>query len=463
MTTSLQKPRASSRYRGVIASVPKGGPFGFISGQSCVQANGEPHDFPNHENIFIHQDDCAAPLSVGMMLSFEVIDDTTRGSHRLRAQAAIEVAESTIVPAHEHMIPGFGLTVENNGALSLAREAHPWHIRAKQMPAETVQKVVENQPMPTIPRSTRSTTFTAEQSAEFLRAVLYSIYPSLRGFGTDFGAASFDDTELDARVKSASEDLQSLNMNSACDAMLAEVASFRGIRSVLKMAHEDGLIRPDMLIPMRYLPDLFMAVPVWFYYTQASRQSDINHALAVEDPMVAESTHFFVNQFPNDRWADVFQMFNRRVRPLSLYQGDIIPPQIIRRIKTAIEAFDYVVIATPYHDVAGKDWGNLEWLRSIDPYVLGFKKGLPMFFVLGRFSDAGTFPLFNEMVADTVLFLETNKEKLIGFSKAGNPYWSIPSTHATSAFKLGDRLMARVDELLKAFADGNLFNWLRGE
>lgn len=119
-----------------------------------------------------------------------------------------------------------------------------------------------------------------------------------------------------------------------------------------------------------------------------------------------------------------------------------------------------------HHDKAGKDWEDIEWLRAIDPYILGFKKGIPFFFVLARFSDAGTFPLFNELVADTIEFLRTRKEKLNGFNRVETPYWCrADKGQVMSTFNslFGDYLKEHVDQLLSVFKEGNLFDWLRGD
>ena len=127
-----------------------------------------------------------------------------------------------------------------------------------------------------------------------------------------------------------------------------------------------------------------------------------------------------------------------------------------------MELFDFIVIATPYHEKAGQDWQDLEWLHLIDPYVLGFKVGIPFFFVLARFSDTGTFPLYNEMIADTIGFLQANMEKLRGFNQVNNPYWYHPDQSATSVQQLGTILIKHTHELIDHFEKGDLFDWLRG-
>jgi hypothetical protein len=116
--------------------------------------------------------------------------------------------------------------------------------------------------------------------------------------------------------------------------------------------------------------------------------------------------------------------------------------------------------------MASKDWESVSWLRAIDPYILGFKKGLPFFFVLARFSDSGTFPLFNDPIADTIEFLRANKQKLAGLNRVTNPYWcnadgSIYDNGRRGLF--GDYLIGQVDSLLRAFEEGNLFDWLKRE
>ena len=115
---------------------------------------------------------------------------------------------------------------------------------------------------------------------------------------------------------------------------------------------------------------------------------------------------------------------------------------------------------TPYLDIAGADWQDMKWLRSIDPYVVGFKKGSPVFFVLARFSDTGVFPLLHELVADTMSFLQTNADKLNGFNAVSNPYWY---GRNGSHDPLGDLLIKRVHEMLAAYEQGRLFDWLRNE
>ncbi len=459
MSVALQQ-----RFRGVIASVRNGEGYGFISIQSCLQANGDSHELPTSENIFIHQDECSEDLKVGMALAFEVVPDPKR-ENCYRAQSATRWVEGEIVDSSG--VPGFGLTNVTGGALVVRREQkHPWHFKAKKVDEDKVAKVVENDPMPSVPRV--ETELSPEELRQRMRMFMAALYPTMFNFGTDFDVLEANDEQLDAEVAQARADLVEFEMTDAVAKLDAEVKGFKDIRGVMKTMHDDGLVRPDTFIPMRNLPDMFMACPVWYGFVESEKREGVAATWENSDPRVSESTQWFVEQFPNDRWAHTFQMFNRRVRDIRSYSGDIIPPQITRRMKQALTVFDYVVIATPYHDVAGMDWQDLEWIRQIDPYVLGFKKGLPVFFVLGRFSDSGTFPLFNEMVADTMDFLETNKQKLKGFNAGNSPYWYCPDTHKSGpdcfrGDQLGDHLITHVNKMQQAFEAGHLFSWLRGD
>jgi len=86
-------------------------------------------------------------------------------------------------------------------------------------------------------------------------------------------------------------------------------------------------------------------------------------------------------------------------------------------------------------------------------------------FVLGRWSGTGLFPLFCDMVADTMDHIETNRDSLKGFT---NPYWYKGGSFGGK----GPNWPGSIDsgyvygfseKLTKAYEEGWLFNFLRGE
>jgi hypothetical protein len=456
----------TTRFTGRIGSVPNSSDYGFISLSTVEGSDGQPHGLSTQKDIFIHQDDCSTMLRPGLVVEFDAIPRIGHNGE-FRATGAIEVVTAELVPSRGTVIPGFNTTADwtPTTELQLASAKLPIHFRMKAVPMETVQQVAANKPMPTVPRSFG--TATEEQQSGLINAFLLHLFPHMAQFGTDFNVLSSSDAVLDEQLRTVSEDLSTIGMGDHVIQIRKEVERFKSTRDALRFTHEEGLVRPDTIIPIHYLPDLFMAVPVWFFYTDQNGVQKIKENNKSDDPHVHEWTKYFCDLLPgNRRWADTFQLYNRRLRTLADYGGDgfdVIPPAVARRLKWAVKAFDFVVIATPYHDLAGQDWQDAAWLRSIDPYVLGFKRGIPYMFVLARFSDSGTFPLYHQLVGDTIEFLRKNKQRLRTLDNFRPNWHGIPGTTWFSNNEAGRHLISHVDQLLQAFERGNLFEWLRME
>ncbi|MFZ2226022.1 MAG: hypothetical protein WA064_00970 [Candidatus Moraniibacteriota bacterium] len=462
---NLTEKKADAKYYGTIVSVPKGENFCFVGIQSITEeTSGTPADLKTTEDIFLHQDDCADPLRVGMFVEFYAVEDRHRGAGHYRAFGAMEIAEGELIPSDESPIPGFyAMTrASEDGTMVPIAPRTNYHVGAKIVPTEAVNQVTKNDPMPGIPRGCFN--YTDEEKLRLLSAMLAAFFPSLALFSADYDILDMSDDELDKAVRENEPDLQALGMPQQIEEIRKEAKRFKEMKATLKLMFDDGLVRPDTIIPIRYLPDLFMAVPVWYFWAPPNEVGNIESVWQASDPHPQEEIKYFCNLFPHQIWAHTYQMFNRRMRSFRMYNGDKMPPFVSRRLIKAVKAFDYVVIATPYHQEAGKDWQDLNWLHLIDPYVLGFKKDVPYFFVLARFSDSGTFPLYPEMVADTIGFLGSNIEKLSGFDLVNMPFWCVPSgTENIWRAQLGTDLKKHTKELICHFDDGTLFAWLRGD
>ncbi len=470
----------AGRFSGIIGTVPNNDGYGFITLSTVTRENGQPHDIPTEDDIYIHQSNCAARLEHGKRVSFNLDFDRKRGEGHFSAVGATEVVEAEFLPSDGEPVPGFTKAVavanpNQGGQLVLGAVARTlYHVGAKQISPDAIKQVAENDPLSGIPRGHNE--LTPDEQRMLLQAFLAEQYPALSAFGADFDVLAASDEDLDETVDQSNKEMELLGMTEQVPVLKEQVASFKKVRAALRMIFEDGLVRPDTIIKMRYLPDLFMAAPVWYFWVNPDESDQVAQAWKNNDPQPHASTRFFCSKFPNLPWVDTFQLFNRRVRTLKQYKGDSITPALSKRMLRAVELFDYVVIATPYHSQAGMDWQNLKWLQMIDPYILGFKKELDYFFVLGRFSDTGIFPLYHDMVADTLAFLEANKPKLDGFNQISNPYWvrdtgetgcfadSHPEYYSGGSQNTGDILKRHVDTLLKvAREDHRLFDWLRGE
>lgn len=460
-------------FAGKVVNADASGKWGFIGIGTVRRTDGGPHNL-GPQDVFLHRDDLGKDVVEGMTVSFDASPDRHRGGNTFRATEACELYEGELLPVGTAAVPGFNMTAlaqDTGYAVAMSLERLPVHAAMKSVPLETVDRVIANAPLPRTSRVHQAPQ-TEEEREQLLAWMLGMMFPALRDFRADFKILDWSDAELDREVEETARNYRTIGLTAQVEILTKEVARFKTVRGVFKMVVEEGLVRPDSIIPTKYLPDLFMAVPVWYFFTNKPETVEFTQKWGEDDPHVSPRVKHFCNLFKDQRWFDTFQLFNRRVRPLSLYTGEMIPPVVLRRMMRVVGLLDHVVIATPYHDVAGKEWSDPEWQRAIDPYVLGFKEGLPFFFVLARFSDAGTFPLFNELVADTIEFLRANMERLKR-CKISSPYWyqASQNPYSDEYDPRGGRspgfgemtLYPHVNEILAAFERGELFSWLRGE
>lgn len=442
-----------NRYTGRVVLKPGQTQYGFIR-LATVKPEADAPALSTSHDIFVHQDDCSAPLRNDMEVSFEVVSDTERKGDALRATDVDEVIVGELVLVGEDAGRNHALTDPRQLYVPPTPAQRP---RMKPVAPEEVEQVLQNMPMPRMPRTSGHTT----DAADFTRELMARLFPQFAAISEESGA-DLADERFDDVIRQAVEDHEGLGMQAQADLMLRQANAYKGLRALLQ--DEEDLLRPETLIPIQYLPDLFMAVPVWYFWADEETRHEAAEG-RTGDKLVHPKLRHFCNLIPGERWTDTFLMFNRRLRTLGDYEGDIIPPKIIARMRKVAPLFDELIIMTPYHDVAGKDWEDLNWLRSIDPYVIGLIKGIPLLFVIGRFSDSGTFPLYSELVADTIAFLRQNVEKLKGFNRVDALYWyrnGYDGFHYDGRV-LGTKLVAHTRKLLAAFDEGVLFDWLRGE
>jgi hypothetical protein len=335
-----------------------------------------------------------------------------------------------------------------------------YHAGAKYISPDKIDKVVKNRPLHSVPR-TKPKLGDEEKKEVLARIVATTHFPNL-----DVLWPSLDILEPDDGIKSAVADhieaLESMKIgHNMIGDIREELKSRMRIRQVLRFIYDEDLVKTESILPIEYLPDLFMAAPVWFFHVNEEDEYDINRGILHRQRKI----EYFSKLLPNNNWMNLFQIYNRRIRPLSMYKGDVFPPHVLKMMAKASELFDHVAVATPYHRVAGNEWEEMAWEQLPDPFVLGFNKDLKLFFVLARFSNSGTFPLYNDMVADTVDFLKEKRESFrkIGKREAGNDSlnWFTTSGYLTVS-NIGESIFQFADQLSKEFKNGNLFDWLRG-
>lgn len=363
-------------------------------------------------------------------------------------------------------VVGFTIIIpsKRSGSEIAIRGRLPEHARMKFVPDETVSDVIKNEPMPRVSR-VNDIPDSAEVKEELLRQLLRMLFPEMVHFGADYSITGHDDSGLNTQINETKVIYQKSGMMKEMEIIDGTTKRFKAMRGGLEIMLKEDLVNRSSIIPIEYLPDMFMATPVWYWYSNSQNLNKIKEFWRSGDPEISNWIVDFCRLFPkSQQWMDTFQMFNYRLRGLDRYNGEIIPLDISKRMVKASEFFDYVVVTTPYHDQVGLEWEQLKWERAIDPYLLAFKKGIPFFFVLGRFSGTGTFPLFNELIGDTIEFLRSHRNSLSGFNGL-NRYWDKVGlgTSSGTGQKHGDYLKKHVDVLLKAFEQGTLFDWLRGD
>ncbi len=254
--------------------------------------------------------------------------------------------------------------------------------------------------------------------------------------------------------------------NSAAD----KSKQLRLFQAQFEFMHQQGILRPNSIMPMRYLPHFALATPVWYLVAQgknAGVEPGPQSRGVARDPEVDDALAHICRLFPQTRrWADYFLMWNRRLRTLANLDGIEVPPPHIREIiKAAAPVYDFVWVATPYFNVAGADWDNPEWVRAIDPYVFGFMKGLDSFSLLGRYAEpGGVLPHYSDLVADMIEFLRNNVDRLEGFDAVGGPYWHDGQKKVMDIERMGAHLIKLVKRgLLPAFEQGTLAQWILSE
>jgi hypothetical protein len=431
--------------------------YGWIGIDGVTRDDGSPHGLETEDDIYVNQADAPGlALAIGLEVTFEVVPDPKR-SGAFRAEKVWRFQQVAMIPVGEEPAPGLVLRREFP---YLQPEQIAYLLKMKSVPATVVAQAQANAPLEGVPHV--QVELTADQQRQLCEGFLRNHFPMLSSYSADASLADADDASLDEMVSEARETMRSLGFVDQIPVLEDEVGRFKRIRASLTLIWKEGLVRPDAIIPIANLADLVFACPVVYFWAQGDTATVADESWNNDDPDVHPVTAEFCDIFKSEVWRDFFQMYNRRIRTLKHYKGETIPAHILRRMKSAVELFDWVAILTPYHDVAGKEWRDPEWQRAIDPYIIGFHRGLPYFFVLGRYSDAGTFPLLNELVADTVGFLKANRKCLVGFS---SPYWyeGVPGELNSYRGGRGNILQTLVDRLLVAFEGGYLFPWLRGE
>jgi hypothetical protein len=370
--------------------------------------------------------------------------------------------------------------------------------RAKRVPADALLRVCRNRPFEEYPRAVYGWKSVFEAEGEGREEISESYWQAVENFlRRTFHSLMFI-PEISFDVREVFEKIERKAFNAAivryrAAKMAGQAALLKelydglcALRIVLRDVNQSRLL--ETVIPVRYLPELLLASPVWFIECKGKWEEENSE---FERGVIRN----FCDLGATDQFAYLFQIYNCRLRPFAEFSGrDIMPLYIVDLIRQVRGLFDYLVIATPYHDIASAEWGEMPWVRNVDPFLLGFVRQVPEFmFFLGRWSGRALFPRIGDMIADTIEHLDEAKPLLANLNEGsfrwyktetrvdfentvvsprlrpiesyGVPKESLPRSKLDRVRwrRENHSLVKFADAVRGKFEEGRLFAWLRGE
>lgn len=459
-------------YRGTITFMKPSG-LGHVGIETVVRADGASHEINTKEHIGINKNKAnGLELCEGMEILFGIEEDPMRGRSTYRAYDIKEYVEHIPedISREEHQ----DLPIEVSADQAQPSPSKPTDFlrlldgTVWTVPSDTLADVAENKFLEGISRDiyrrediTKPDVMT--RTHEALSHILQQEFALRLGRLEPSYDINSTDADFMKRVNADLLGMRGHDMDDQIRETTQIVVRYTKMRNFLKRLCSEGMVRPNSVLPVKYLADILLAFPVCFFVFKERDEQEAEVAYHTLNAPPHSVIHYICDLLLSQQFKDFFQMFNMRTRSAKIYQGDTVPAEVSALMEKAQKFFDYIVIVTPYHDFAGKDWGEFQGTSPMDPLVLGFNKELPsVFFLLDRFSDSGLYPSYDELVAATIEFIKTYKELLrsvcgrIWIKKDGDE-WNYRGAH------LGEHLARVADHLLTAFKLKKLSAWLRGE
>ncbi len=396
-------------------------------------------------------------FEIGQLVQFDELNTDPNGNEKFRAEG--------IKP-----ISSIALASKITSIVRLSKETSPYHLNKKIIPDVELTKAEANHPLDEfiaqIALLFKKGEPTMDEIVAMAEKFIAKNFPLLTPLGMNFSINGDVDISLEKGIIENAMNIYNNNdLKGQADTLQKEYEGFLPLREAFTFMSTNKLLTYSSIIDMKYLPELAFAFPVWYVHGKELIEDETTKP----DPRPDHSTIYFSDQVGSTEFAWFFQLYNRRTRPLSHFSGrDLMPLHLVETMKLAKEQFDYVTIMTPYHDVASTEWSDPEWLRNLDPLLVGFKKGLNFMFILGRWSGTGLFPLFVDCIADTANHLKINKLLVNNFK--ANSYWYKGEKNGTclESSSSSDKnsntvLLPFVEKLLATYDKGKLFEFLRGE
>lgn len=390
-------------------------------------------------------------FQVGVFVEFDTLSPDPKRDGKFRTESARIINRALVTAGGQRM------------ALDLYQrltQRQIYHVNAKRIDPAEAEKAAENAPFIDVlgAKINMGEADVKDMAENFLKG----LFANISSIGVSYSiAGDVDINQESSSVDEARQLAKGMGMDGQAESIDQEYAKFMGIRKAFTLMHQNGLLSLESVVPLRNLPDLLVACPVWFISGKTCPWDQMDDG----NPDFAPALRYFCDAVGTEAFSSLYQIYNRRVRGFQRFSGrDIIPVPIAKLIKEASQTFDYLVIATPYHDIASKEWAT-PWPRIVDPFLFGFMEGIDYMFLLGRWSGTGLFPLVCDMIADTMDHLRVNKGSLskipgrIGWYKPGIGWQNL----SDSSDETNNVLEHFADDVLKAYEERRLFAFLRGE
>lgn len=403
-----------------------------------------------------------AHFEVGQMVKFTELNPDKERPGKFRTETIMPLGEDSSLAVAEEKV---------KAVYQLSRTTSPYHQLKKLIAEGDIQKAGENKPLAEFIQQiawalNQNGGYNPEDVKRLVKEFIEKTFANLAVFDVSQSIiGDIDEATEKAMIDEYIKNYQESGLEGQAESLRREYKLFTKVRKAFTLMNQNSLLNYSSVIDVKHLPEITMAFPVWF----TTAKDAIDDFTKEEDPRPDHSVKFFTDCVGSREYAWFYQLYNRRTRPFSMFQGkDIMPPSLVKIMKSAREIFDYVVIMTPYHDVASKEWSDPNWLRNIDPVMVGFLNGLPQMFILGRWSGTGIFPLLLDCIADTANHLRLNKHLTKNFRS--NTYWHRGGDGSSSGVlqivggKENNHVLPKyVDSLLLAYDRGLVFEFLRGE
>lgn len=358
--------------------------------------------------------------------------------------------------------------VTNNTAIAVAeRDTDPEkYLEALlSQPTGSLQLLEETRPFALPELVERAWDGTQESTRETVEKFLAFQFCQLTPFGVTFSPLSPKECERErASVKKTVKKEYDRSLKDQQQMVLEEYHRFFNIRETLYTLNAAGNLSPAFLVPTSCISDLIVTAPVAFPLSKKGGFTD-----------------FVCNLNPTPQFANFFQMFNPTSSPQTTMGGsEFIPRSLARVLPSAQKGFDQLAVFTPYHNEVWKRWPLPQKgiaantvappVTTIDPFLFGFLSGSPFMIFLGRWARTSITPCADEMIAETMEFLQKWGNELISrIATSATPSWYDPlNPHPETNHwrwtrqRLEHDLRVTIENITGTFKAGKLLPYLRG-